>query len=304
MLDLKDRKVRLANICKRLPVSIDYPLLKGILAPNSQIKQLKKAVHYYLLESLQGSGAFLDNSETEDDFFERHSAEIAKLPNVTPNGLILPKKENFLSFNLVQKITSQIFGSLHLDEHIDKIHYPINIRIVSPHKEPSSFARPRSSTKIHSDIWAAEPANGILMFIPLFGDMNTSIDFFEPATFPEELVKPLNDFSEAAWMEKNSKKYDLSLRVGEMYITDSFLLHRTALGNRPRLSIDFRFLAKDIIPSDLYLDTPRAENYLPMHSWNEIGTNFLAHTHNSLRDPIIPDNTKNAYAAQLSLINL
>lgn len=284
-MNIKDRVDRIGAICNHLSKEEDFPLLKAVKLKESHFNQLKYAAQVYLWESLLAAHAnvcFL--TQQSDELLSTHLTDILNLPNVTPNGLILPKRENFLSFNIIQKVVISIFKDLALEQWVDKVHVPANVRVVSNRKE-QYYNRPRATTKLHVDVWAAEPAHAIILFIPLFGDfLKTGVEFFEIKDFPADLIKPLNDYSEGAHLQDQATQYAVVLRPGNIYFSDSLLLHRTITrGGGPRLSIDFRFLAKNKVESDKYVDSPRLENYIYLPEWYEIATKKIAIAYDQLK---------------------
>lgn len=221
---------------------------------------------------------------------------LCQLPNKTPNGLILPKKHTYLSYNVLHKALVEVVKSLHIPSHIQLIHNPVNIRVVSGNSNQQVDGRPRASTKVHSDIWAGEMSNTIMIFLPIMGDIRlTGIDFYEPpARFCPEYVRPLDDYEQGSNLLEESIKYDAQMKNGAVYFSDTFLLHQTMKkGGGPRLSIDFRFIC-DKVETDLEFQTSRHENYIPFDEWAEYGTTKILV---NLGDPQPSmDNSGNAYA--------
>src|SRR5690606_6759083 len=126
-----------------------------------------------------------------------YTEEVIGLPNITPNGLVLPKIENQLGFNVVQKEAIAAFDALGLGEHIARVQWPVNIRLQSGTPNPVIDARPRASVKPHSDIWAGDPASGLMCFLAVLGNPECSgIDFIQPKNFPKSFVRPLEDYNE------------------------------------------------------------------------------------------------------------
>jgi hypothetical protein len=181
---------------------------------------------------------------------------------------------------------AEIVRDLNIDRFVDRIHVPVNIRLVSGTRAASGDSRPRATTKPHSDIWAAEPAHALMLFIAVFGDLiSTGIEFYEPASFPKELVRPLSDFNDGAAAMNGARRYPEILRTGQVVFSDPFLLHRTMnSGGRPRLSIDFRFLSRELLESDWYRDTPRIGNYIELDRWLEFGKSLMLVSHLRLRE--------------------
>ncbi len=238
------------------------------------------------------------------DILESYEKDILALPNMTPNGLVLPKKDNFLAYNQLNKTVCEIFKTFNIDEYVQTIHTPINIRVVSG-KPSNTDLRPRASSKLHSDIWAGEFTNTIMLFLTALGDIvNNGIEFYEPSQrFHTEFCKPLNDYLEGASLEFESKRYDCGLRDGFAYFTDPFLLHRTVKKSpKLRLSIDFRFIPNIKCITDSEVKTERHKNYISLDKWYEIGSDTLLYTDITVAESHAEDiGPRNAYAADYVL---
>ena len=304
-MEFQDRIQRLRNVSAGFQLSEDLPLLKGFRLSSSERSAVETATAYFLYEFLRSHNADFHDS-LDGGFFERNATALSALPNVTPNGLVLPKEPNFLSYNILHKTISAIFASWHIDSWVHSVHVPINIRLVAGHGGPAIHARPRATTKPHSDIWAAEPANCVMIFFAVFGDYaRTGIEFFEPRSFPKELMRPLDDFRQGEALMKDAVQYKLSYPLGTVVLTDPFLLHRTMRNNGgPRLSLDFRFLLKEKVASDVYTDSPRLSNYVPPATWYEYGMKRLLTSHDALDFVPASDQISNRNAARFSTVDI
>jgi hypothetical protein len=304
-MDFQDRVQRLQGVSAGLQLSEDFPLLKGFRLSASEKSAVEIATAYFLYESLRSQNPDFHDS-LDDGFFARNATALSVLPNVTPNGLVLPKEPNFLSYNILHKTISALFDSWRLDSWVHSVHVPINIRLVAGDSGPAVHARPRATTKPHSDIWAAEPANCVMIFFAVFGDYaRTGIEFFEPKSFPKDLMKPLDDFRQGEDLMRDAVEYELSYPLGTVLFTDPFLLHRTMKNNGgPRLSLDFRFLLKEKVASDVYTDSPRLSNYVPPEAWREYGMKRLLTSHDALDFVPASDKVSNRNAARFSTVDI
>jgi hypothetical protein len=304
-MDFQDRILRLQEVSSGLHLSEDFPMLKGFRLSPSQKSAVETATAYFLYESLRHHNPDFYDS-LDGGFFERNATALSALPNVTPNGLVLPKEPNFLAYNILHKTISTIFESWRMDRWVHSVHVPINVRLVAGNSGSAVHARPRATTKPHSDIWAAEPANCVMIFFAVFGDyVRTGIEFFEPRSFPKDLMRPLDDFREGEALMEGAVQYHLSYPLGTVLFTDPFLLHRTMRNNGgPRLSLDFRFLLKEKVASDVYTDSPRLSNYVPPGTWYEYGMRRLLTSHDALDFVPAPDQISNRNAARFSTVDI
>tara|TARA_Y100000758_G_scaffold299053_1_gene261104 strand:- start:167 stop:1123 length:957 start_codon:yes stop_codon:yes gene_type:complete len=291
---------RMSRIMGALKLTQNFPLMKAVKIPASKFEELRAVVNLYLYACISRyhKNAIFTLSE---NILEKYPEKIKSLPNITPNGLILPKAEVILEYNLVHQTVASIFREFKFDKHLESVHYPINIRIVQGQPNPNLDGRPRSATKIHSDMWAGEPASAIMVFIPVFGDTeNVGVRFCEPQSFPREIIRPLADFNEGAFLEENSKEYKVArFAKGQCILTDPFLLHQT-VKNKPslRLSIDFRFLARDKVKSDDYMGSTRLASYISMDDWCDYGKGRFLTTKAPLKKFTQEDVVNNDYAAK------
>lgn len=304
-MDYKDRKDRLSRISNGRELKVDFPLLKAFPIPPHHFDRLINSVTHFLFDSIVANNPDF-KGKISSEFFEKHTGDVEALPNITPSGVILPKRQNYISYNLVHMAVASIFQGLKIGEFVDKIHVPVNIRFVQGTESDDLKNRPRYTGKIHSDIWAGEPAHAIMIFIPLLGDLTqTGVEFFEPREFSSDYMRPLNDFNEGAHLADDAEEYPFKFTPESLVITDSVLLHRTMrTGGRPRLSIDFRFLSRDILASDYYLDTPRMANYISPDKWASIGTDQVVVSRNDLDFFKSENDLKDSYPTSVELLKI
>ena len=299
MTAFADRAERLAAIAEGLDLVGNFPLLKVARLPGDLFARLRNTVNLYLyatLDSWYRDRTFSLNSELLSDAAEA----IRGLPNITPNGLVLPKRQNYLAYNMVHAAVAAIVAELELKAHIATIHAPINVRIVDGRADPRIDQRPRASVKWHSDMWAGEPAAAVIVFIPVFGAPGAlGVRWIEPRSFPTELTGPLDDFREGASVIEGGREYAVSFDPGVILLSDPFLVHATQRNaDALRLSIDFRFVSRRPVPSDALAPGTRGENYLPYQEWSDVGTGRVLTTEAPLAPYSGPDvATANEYAA-------
>src|SRR5262245_64742080 len=101
-MDFRDRISRLRQIAASIELRDDFPLLKGFRLSPADKAAVETSTAYFLYESLRSSNASF-NDILDNKFFERNARDLLALPNVTPNGLVLPKEPNFLSYNILHK---------------------------------------------------------------------------------------------------------------------------------------------------------------------------------------------------------
>ncbi len=304
---LDERVERLGMITQHASVTEDSGLVKLMSITETYRSRIRGALNMLLWSCL--TSHFKDKSFIlSDDMLRDYEADIVKLPNITPNGLLLPKSENLLAFNLLQKEAIEAFSTLGIGSEIARIQFPINIRVQNGAPDSNIDSRPRASVKPHSDIWAGDPASGILVFLSVLGDpQKAGIDFMMPKTFPLSFVRTLEDYNEGTEIAKDAQTIARFDARG-WYFADPYLIHRTTK-NSPgyRISLDFRFIPAARTSSDIDEDETRKPWFIPFSDWCGIGTRKMLVTNERMGD--FSSHTKKdaytiGYPVKLSLIDL
>jgi hypothetical protein len=185
---------------------------------------------------------------SEEELVERLLAERYNLPNYTGTGLLAPKREHILEFNLFQKSVAKAFFQLGANDLIDAVDLPVNLRMVYGETAPTRGKLPFTSSKIHSDVWAGVPADAAVVILPLFGDIEHIT--IEAGEMPKEMelsqMRTMSDFDEGSDVPMVVKYTDAQLQHGTMYFNDARGLHQTVRRKAEgvRISVDFRFRRK------------------------------------------------------------
>lgn len=280
---IAERAGRLHASCRHREDDSGFPLLAKIDLLPQEFDSIRNNVITYLYDSV--SQVIPGTYKLSSDFLKDHEQQIAQLPNITPNGLLLPKKHSWLSFNMLYRAVADVVKSLKID-FMSGIHHPINVRIVNGTPNQAVDGRPRASVKTHSDIWAGELPGHAMLYFPILGDMtNNGVDLFEPGQdFFPDFVRPLDDFDEGAGLLRNAARYDIVMEPGSVYVLDAFLLHRT-MKRTPglRLVINFAYTFTEPVQSDLPINTERAVEYINPDVWYGYGIDRLLFTNNPAR---------------------
>ena len=102
-INIESRKKRMSSLFSGKNNLRDEGLVKVCAINEKSINKLQNAVMYYVWDCLISSNPDLD-IKIDSNFYKNYEEVIKELPNITPNGLLVPKKENLLSFNKLQKI--------------------------------------------------------------------------------------------------------------------------------------------------------------------------------------------------------
>lgn len=243
---------------------------------------------------------------TTESFFMDNESIIKTLPNITPNGLVMPKKEILCSYNKILRAASKIVQSMGLHETCSRIHFPVNIRLRWSGTSEKTLNRPYSSTKWHSDIWAGESAGNVMVHIPIFGDFESNgVSIAEtPEEFYPNYVKPLDDYDEGKEITRNLKPINFRMMTTHAYLLDSFTMHRTNHSNNGGIRgiLSFPVVPRHRLPSDIYSNKVRDEdNYLSSKHWIKFGEELFLTSEEKLEPYIGGDITKTSYAGKFGV---
>lgn len=289
-----DRAERLEKLTRSAERLQDHPLVQVLKATALQRQRVRTALNLFLWECL--NVAFPDKDFTlSDDMLRDYPQEVTTLPNITPNGLVLPKRENMLSFNLLQKEAIAAFDALGISDEIARVQYPVNIRMQSGTPNPAVDSRPRASVKAHSDIWAGDPASGILVFLSVLGDpKNSGINFMLPKEFPLSYVRTLEDYLEGKHLAEGAEMLG-SFDERGWFLADPYTLHQTTKnGSGWRISLDFRFIPRTRVQSDIDEDATRQPFFISVEEWRKLGVSRFIATQDGMLEFAI-DRKKDPY---------
>lgn len=289
-LQFKERMDRLNQLTGLNILSDDFPFLKGIKISKSQFQDLERCLSMYIFACTNAAEMYTKESFLLPFF----------LPNVTPNGLMLPKKEVFLEFNLLHKCVVGILKSLKIDDFIDLVHLPLSVRIIDGVFDKSKESRRYATTKLHTDIWNGDSADALGIFFPVLGDVQgNSVEFFEPDEVEmKEWIKVLPDYQDGHSLLESSRKYDFCWDTSHVYFTDPFLLHRTIKsGSGMRVSVDFRIIPRRKVQSDKINveegGTNWRRNFISLKDWYKVGQSSILVPRESMAETIERIKTNN-----------
>jgi len=272
IIQFSDREERLTRLTEEFELLGDYPLLKVARLPDVLAERLRNAANMYLYVTIE---AFYPEQpfQISDDLTLSAAEALRGLPNISPNGLVLPKKQTYLAYNLLHATVANIFRVLGFARHIVSAHVPLNLRLVDGQSDPRVDLRPHASAKWHSDLWAGDPAAGIVVFLPILGaEDSLGVRWLEPKTFPVELMRPLDNFNEGAYLKEGGREYEVGFKPGTIIFCDPCMLHATQRDSDGlRFSVDFRFFSRYPLTSDKYAPGQRPHNYYLFDDWIDIG---------------------------------
>jgi len=273
---IAERAKLLSKLSEHIQVERSFPLMMESAIQPELFQELEERTRFFILASLK---AHYHHRHFEDraDLLEAYWHEIMGLPNMTPNGVILPKRETCVEFNALHKTLSEVVNSFGIVPQLGLIHLPLTVRFVDGTPNEQLGKRPYASSKLHSDLWSGHFCDA-LVFIPMMGDIaHTAIEFFEPIGLHETYSHLQKDYLDGHALFKDMRRYDCGMRKQHVYICDTYLLHNTMkTGGGPRVSIDFGVtLAHSAIDEAMKESSERRQNFIPIQDWLEIGTDRM-----------------------------
>ena len=242
-------------------------------------QHVRLAAAWYLAASLGVQLGDLNEAELLQTLRERKS----EIPNITPNGVLMPKREHVAEYNLLHKAVARAVKQFLPDEFVDTIQTYINYRIVDGIANAAVDQRAYATSKMHSDVWAGDPLDSVTVMIPILGDpTNITVKFFEmPREDEHGWMRQLDDYSLAAGIQPLTPYDDLDFRVGSIFFFDSRLLHQTArMAPGFRISLDFRFRRKTQWEGKPWFVDKAVGNrdqnpYVSYDDWSAVGTDAM-----------------------------
>lgn len=231
------------ELADRMATKRDYRLLFEHKLQPELFQQIRVAAAAYICACLN-SPIILSEAEMLQRLLESRN----KLPNYMGTGLLMPKKEHTLAFNLFQKSVAEAFYNLGANDLIDAVDLPVNLRMVYGQTDPEKLRLPFTSSKCHSDVWAGVPADATVVVLPLFGDIeHITIEAGEmPREMELQAMRVMSDFDEGRDIPMVVSYTQAKLQHGTMYFNDARGLHQTVRRKAEglRISVDFRFRRK------------------------------------------------------------
>ena len=125
---IRERHDRLLSLCNTDLIHSEsmlcsYKIKLAILG------KLQSSIKNYIIDCLSEffpKRYFMQNGYIED-VVEHHSSSIKELPNITPNGLVLPKLDVLWSYNNMLKSVVTLIKHLGLDKSCESANMPINL---------------------------------------------------------------------------------------------------------------------------------------------------------------------------------
>ena len=169
------------------------------------------------------------------------SPELAR----TNGAIVRIGYDNFLAYARMHGSLLKLIDHIGLRPYITGLSLG-NLRAV--HGNPASSeteSRPFATSKVHSDVWAAEPQEIMHLWLILYREENGAyMDLFAPSQrlFDENWLRPLDDYDAGSGLTEG-EPLPISNAPGEVILFDGSCLHSTVFGGGGlRISFDVKIL--------------------------------------------------------------
>lgn len=226
---LEERKQWIAETAARIQreVRIPHPLLAEVKLLEEEVADLQSLALSFIAHSLS-----IPASISAPDLLQRLDAGQFR-PNRNSHHLLIP----------LECRVSQMLHLMAFNQSTSALEYPINVRVIHGKPIEGYDKKDYSTTTVHSDIWAGEPADTLQIIIPLMGDVESNYCQWYKTNdecFEQYLSNEL-DYPSALARLGEVRPISHSFKIGTLYFFDSALPHQTIQqGGGVRLSLDFR----------------------------------------------------------------
>ena len=242
--DLERRITSFDRLAERFVCHRASGLIAAHEIGSPQWERLVVAACIYMSRCLPDDRLILDGDQIVDAFESRRSA----IGNITPNGMIVPKRHTILEYNALVRAFAGIVDSLGIADLIVSWHVPLNLRIKFGDMDQENMRRHHTTEHVHSDSWAGESAESVTVHIPLFGDIerNRVVFYDPPEDFEEEWLGPIPSYLSGSDVAQRYVPNEFAPESRQVILADFAGLHASTRfeGAGARVSIDTTFALK------------------------------------------------------------
>ena len=240
-MSLEQRMANFDQMAKRFPATRPAPLIAVYRPSAERFRQIQVAAATYMSKCLGEERFVLD----EDDLLAEFQKKAGAIPNITPNGMIVPKRHLILEYNALVRAFVNIINELNIQPFISSWHIPLNLRIKFGTVNEENLKRHHPTEDVHTDSWAGESAESVTTMLFIFGDVaRNHVRYYDPpAHFREEWLGALPTYRHGAEIASQYRLLDFVPLKGELVLADFATLHSSTLlpGASSRVSIDTTF---------------------------------------------------------------
>lgn len=247
MSDLDRRKAAFAAMTARFPGKRVTDLAAAYAMPEGASEALMRAAFVYLA-ACRGECGRMSPLEI------LVSVDREPPDCMTPNGMLVPKRNTVLEYNLVVRAFAHAINSLGIDNLIESWHVPLNVRVKTAAESALNMSRAHPTEHPHSDSWAGESAESVTVHIPLLGDWKRNrLQLFDPSdAFEESWLGPRASYRDGSDVLPHYTRVGYVAPLGSVLLMDFAELHASTRdsGCGSRLSIDTTFVLRRPIMRD------------------------------------------------------
>ena len=232
------------KLCASFQCERPNPLIAVHTIESDLWQRLRLTAAIYMSKCLPGDEVILDEKELLDAYVTHEKT----LKNMTPNGMIVPKRHTVLEYNALVRAFADLVDSLGFQHMIQSWHVPMNLRIKYGEVNEANLERRHPTEHVHSDSWAGESTESVTTHLCIFGDTarNHLVFYAAPPDFEEEWLGPRHSYADGFKVAEKYAKIDFVPERGQLILADFASLHASNRlpGAGPRVSIDTTFHLK------------------------------------------------------------
>jgi hypothetical protein len=250
-MGLKEREAQFESLTSRFEHKKITPLIASHKIETGLFEKLRAAAQNYVIACLPDSTKLTRDMVTDEArLLTEFSRQQPNLKNMTPNGILVPKKQYNLEYNLFLKAFGAVMASLGIFDFVEHWVGPANLRFKDGVLKRELLNRNYPSEYKHTEAWIMyHTPHSIDVFMPLLGDCeNNYVEFFQPPQdkFQESWLEHQPSYKAGSHIAEFYNKVEVEYKAGSLVIADVACMHSTIrkADSKPRVSIDTSFRVK------------------------------------------------------------
>lgn len=246
---LADREADFEKLTERFSCERITPLIAAHRIDPVYFERLRIASALYLSKCMPDQKPVsLELLGRGEELLQEFARQQALAKNLTPNGIVVPKKNLILEHNLFIQAFADIIDQLNIGDFIEAWIAPPSLRFKEGLPSEEKLERKFASEHPHSESWIPLNTNQcVTVFIPILGDVEKNwVNFFTPPPdpiFDENWLTPKGSYKEGGEIVERYRPLTIPPEFGMLYLAEVATLHVTSRkpGAGPRASIDVSF---------------------------------------------------------------
>jgi hypothetical protein len=249
-MSLASRESRFGEMVSRFETRRPCALIAVHRPPAPLLERLRIAASVYIAACLPDPARVTPGLLSDENaLLAEMERQREAIPNITPNGMVVPKREVTLEYNLFVAAFAGLMDSLEIDGFIESWVHPPNLRVKEGAADARKLERPYASERRHTEAWIEmNTTRCVSVFVPLLGDTEGNrVEFFAPGPdFDEAWLRPLASYENGEPIASRYDPVDVGYEKGLLYLADAATMHQSHRrpGAGPRASIDVNFLLR------------------------------------------------------------